>query len=68
MASPTPPVKPLVKREPVVIGSAALTLVSTALYLAPAIGIKIPDKVAKIISLGMTLAGGLGLRNLVKPV
>jgi hypothetical protein len=68
MASPAPAAKPLVKREPIVVGSAALTLVSTLLYLAPAIGIKIPDKVAKSVTLALTLGGGFGLRNLVKPV
>jgi hypothetical protein len=68
MASPKPVAKPkLVKREPVIVGSAALTLVSTALYLAPAIGIKIPDKVVKLVTLALTLGGGFGLRNLVKP-
>lgn len=60
--------KSLIKREPVAIGSAVLTLFNTALYLAPTVGIKIPDKATKAISLVSMLAGGLGLRNLVKPV
>jgi hypothetical protein len=60
--------KSLVKREPVAFISAAVTLLSTALYVAPSVGIKVPDKVAKVISLGLTLAGGLGARLLVKPV
>lgn len=59
--------KSLVKREPVAFISAAVTLLSTAIYLAPSVGIKIPDKAQKIISLGLTLAGGLGARVLVKP-
>jgi hypothetical protein len=68
MANPTPPARSLAKREPVIIGSAALTLVSTALYLLPAIGVKVPDKAAKFVTLALTLAGSFGLRNLVKPV
>lgn len=59
--------KSLVKREPIAFISAAVTLLSTALYLAPSVGIKVPDKAAKIISLGLTLAGGIGGRILVKP-
>jgi hypothetical protein len=64
------PAKSLVKREPVVVGSAILTLISTALYVLPSINpkIKIPDKAAKIISVGLQLAGSFGLRQLVKPV
>jgi hypothetical protein len=61
------PAKSLVKREPVVFISAAVTLLSTAIYLAPSVGIKIPDRAQKIISLGLTLAGGLGARVLVRP-
>lgn len=64
-AAPTP--KSLVKREPVLIGSAVLTIVSTALYVAPSLGLKIPDKAQKLISVALTLAGGLGLRSLVRP-
>lgn len=59
--------KSLIKREPVALISAAVTLLSTAIYLAPSVGIKIPDKAQKIISLALTLAGGLGARVLVKP-
>jgi hypothetical protein len=62
-----PVAKSLIKREPVAIGTALLTLVGTALYVLPSVGIKIPDKAAKLIQLGFTLAGGLGLRSLVKP-
>lgn len=66
-ASPVAP-KSLVKREPIALISVGITLLSTALYLAPSVGIKIPDKAAKIITLGLQLAGGLGGRILVKPV
>lgn len=67
MAKATEAPKSLVKREPVAFISAGVTLLSTAIYLAPSVGIKIPDKAQKIISLGLTLAGGLGARVLVKP-
>lgn len=60
--------KSLVKREPVAFISAAITLISTALYVAPSVGIKVPDKAAKVVSLALTLAGGLGARLLVRPV
>lgn len=63
----TPAVKPLAKREPVMLMSAAATLLSTAIYLLPAVGIKIPPNAQKIIGLGLTLASGLGARILVKP-
>lgn len=70
MAKATAPaaVPSLVKREPIAFISVGITLLSTAIYLAPSVGIKIPDRIQKIISLGLTLAGGLGGRILVKPV
>lgn len=68
-AKPAVEAKSLIKREPVLLLSGAVTLISTALYVAPkAFGIPIPDKVAKIISLGLMIAGGLGGRSMVKPV
>ena len=60
--------KSLAKREPVMFISAAITLLSTALYVAPSVGLKIPANVQKVVSLGLMLAGGLGARVLVKPV
>lgn len=60
--------KSLIKREPVLIGSGIVTLLSTALYVAPAIGLKIPDQVQKALSVGLTAAGAFGIRSLVKPV
>lgn len=66
-AEPAAATKSLIKREPVVFISAGVTLLSTALYLAPSVGIKIPDRVAKIVSLGLTLASSFGARILVKP-
>lgn len=68
MSEDAAPKKSLVKREPVAIASAFLTLVGTVLFVAPSVGLAIPDNVAKIVQLVFTLAGGLGVRMLVKPV
>lgn len=70
MAKPAAPeaAKSLIKREPILILSGIVTMVSTALYVAPkAFGIPIPDKAAKVISLVMMLAAGVGGRSFVKP-
>jgi hypothetical protein len=70
MAKPVavpPAKKSIMKREPVIAGSAAITLLSTALYVLPAFGIKIPPNVAKYVSLALQLGGSFGIRNLVKP-
>lgn len=69
-AEPAATAKSLIKREPVVVGSGILTLISTVLYVLPSIapGVKIPPNAAKIISLAITFAGSFGLRQLVKPI
>lgn len=61
--------KSIVKREPVLIGSAIVTLLSTALYVAPSISpkLKLPDSAQKAIGLLFTAAGAFGIRSLVKP-
>ena len=66
-AKPVDAAKPLLKREPVLVVSAAYTLLTTALYLAPVLGVKIPDSATKVISLGSTIAGAFGIRSLVRP-
>lgn len=66
-AKTTEEAKSIVKREPVLIGSGIVTLLSTALYVAPSLGIKIPDQAQKIASLAFTAAGAFGIRSLVKP-
>lgn len=68
MATAAPKGKSVVKREPAVFATAAVTLIGTALYLAPSVGIAIPDPVAKVLTLLFTLAAGLGIRSAVKPV
>lgn len=60
--------KSLVKREPVAVISATVTLLSTIVYLLPSVGVKLPDKAQKIIGLGLNIAGSLGARLLVRPV
>lgn len=67
MAKPADAAKPIIKREPVLVVSAAYTLLTTALYLAPTLGIKIPDSAVKAIGLVSTIAGAFGIRSLVKP-
>jgi hypothetical protein len=66
MAAPAE-AKSLIKREPVAIATGALTLLATAVYVLPSIGIKVPDKVQKGLTLLGILAQGLGIRSLVKP-
>lgn len=67
MAPATPAAKSLVKREPVALATGALTLLATAVYVLPSMGIKIPDKVQKGLTLLGIVAQGLGVRSLVKP-
>lgn len=66
MAAPAE-AKSLIKREPVAIATGALTLLATAVYVLPSIGIKVPDKVQKGLTLLGIVAQGLGIRSLVKP-
>jgi hypothetical protein len=66
MAAPAE-AKSLIKREPVLLASGAMTVLSTIVYVLPSMGIKIPDKVQKGFSLLAMVAGGLGVRSLVKP-
>jgi hypothetical protein len=68
VASAAAPAKSIVKREPAVFATAAVTLIGTILYLAPSVGIEIPDNVAKIATLFFTIAAGFGIRSAVTPV
>jgi hypothetical protein len=54
-------------RNPAAIGSVALSLVGTLLYLLPVIGVKVPTKVSKIANVAMTLGATFGFKLLVKP-
>lgn len=62
------PAKSVVRREPAVFATAAVTLIGTALFLAPSVGIEIPDNIAKIATLFFTIAAGFGIRSAVTPV
>lgn len=59
---------PLARREPAAIATGVVTLLATFMYVAPSMGIGIPDTVAKVITLVLTLAAGLGIRSVVTPV
>lgn len=56
------------KREPAVIATGIVTLISTFLFVAPDMGIPIPETVAKAIAVVLTLAAGFGIRSVVQPV
>lgn len=58
----------LVKREPAVFATGVVTLIATALYVAPSIGLEVPDTVAKVVTLILTVAAGFGIRSAVTPV
>jgi hypothetical protein len=66
-AKTEPKAASLLKREPVALATGAMTVLSTVVYVLPSMGIKIPDKVQKGFSLLAMVAGGLGIRSLVKP-
>ena len=68
MATKAPePVKSIVKREPVLMLSGAWTVAQTVLFVLPAFGVKLPDKVTKPLALAGTIVAALGIRSLVKP-
>lgn len=67
MPAATPAPKSLIKREPVALATGAMTVLSTIVYVLPSMGIKIPDKVQKGFSLLAMVAGGVGIRSLVRP-
>jgi hypothetical protein len=53
--------------NPVALGSGVITVVATVLYVLPSMGVKVPDKVARMSNVAMTLAAALGIRSLVRP-
>jgi hypothetical protein len=55
-------------RDPAAIGSAVLTIAATVLYVLPAFGVKLPEKVQKLTGLAFTLASALGLKVTTKPI
>jgi hypothetical protein len=63
-----PPKAPLHKREPAAVATGVVTLLATFMFVAPGMGIGIPDSVAKILALVLYMASGLGIRSAVQPV
>jgi hypothetical protein len=62
------PVSKLARREPAVFATGAVTLLATILYVAPSLGIEVPDTIAKVVTLVLTIAAGFGIRSAVVPV
>lgn len=58
----------MAKKEPAVFATAAVTIIATLMYVAPGLGIAIPDTVAKAIASVLTIAAGFGIRSTVTPV
>lgn len=58
----------MAKKEPAVFATAAVTVIATIMYVAPSVGIEIPDTVAKVVALALTIAAGFGIRSVVTPV
>lgn len=56
------------KKEPAVFATGAVTLLATLLYVAPSLGLEVPDTVAKVVTLVLTVAAGFGIRSAVVPV
>lgn len=66
-AKATDQAKAAVALNPLAIGSGVVTLLATALYIAPSMGIKVPDKIARLANVAMTVSAALGIRSLVRP-
>lgn len=60
--------EPVTKREPALIAGGIVTMLSTFMFVAPDLGIEIPDTVAKVITLILVVAASLGIRSKVTPV
>lgn len=56
------------RREPAMIATGAVTMLATIMYVAPGMGIPIPDSVAKVVTLVLTIAAGFGIRSAVTPL
>lgn len=67
-AVPTAKPKSVVKREPALILTGAATLIATALFVAPSLGIPVPGTVQKIVAAGLTILAGFGIRPQVTPI
>lgn len=66
-AKATEQAKAAVNLSPVAIGSGIVTIVATVLYVLPSMGVRVPDKVARLANVALTFAAALGIKSLVKP-
>lgn len=62
------PTASIARREPAMLATGVVTLLSTIMYLAPSMGVAVPDTVAKVIATVLMMAAGFGIRSVVKPV
>jgi hypothetical protein len=67
MSTPAAAPLPVHKREPAAIATGVVTLLATFMFVAPDMGIGIPDTVAKVLALVLYVASGLGIRSVVVP-
>ena len=58
---------PITKRQPALIIGGIVTLIDAVLLTAPSLGIPIPDNIAKLLTLAITLAGSFGIKSQVRP-
>lgn len=56
------------KREPVAIATALVTVLATMVFVAPSVGLEIPDTAQKVIAVGLMILAGFGIRPAVTPV
>lgn len=59
--------KKAVTLNPLAIGSGVITVIATVLYVLPSMGVNVPDKVARMANVAMTVAAALGIKSLVRP-
>lgn len=53
--------------NPLALGSGIITVIATVLYVLPSMGVKVPDKVARLANVAMTVSAALGIKSLVRP-
>lgn len=58
----------MLKREPALILTALVTILSAVLVALPDLGVALPEAVAKGLAGVIVLAGGFGIRSRVRPV
>lgn len=58
----------LLKHNPAVMGTGIVTMIATFMYVAPSMGIGIPDTIAKVLATVLYIAGAFGIRSAVRPL